>query len=113
MPQDKRLAPLKPRIPTGVFFGESCALCRIDAFGEYVYIRTVPVKRVQVGQVWKKTDSGDSFLITKIYSEALTTWAVLRKTGSEDEAPIRVKVHHTPTSADLPGFTYAQQTDDF
>ena len=96
-----------------MLFGESPGLCRIDASEEYVYIRIVPVKRVQVGQVWKKTDSGDSFLITKIYSEALATWAVLRKTGSEEEAPIRVKVHHTPSSADLPGFTYAQQSDDF
>ena len=96
-----------------MFFSESCALCRIDASEEYVYIRIVPVKKVQVGQVWKKADSGDSYLVTKIYSEALTTYAVLRKTGSEDEAPIRVKVHHTPSSADLPGFTYTQQSDDF
>ncbi|HXQ25740.1 MAG TPA: hypothetical protein VN822_04965 [Candidatus Acidoferrales bacterium] len=113
MPQDKRPAPLKPRFRSGVFFGESSGRCHIDASGEYVYILTVPVKKVQVGQVWKQTDSGDSFLITKIYSEALTTYAVLRKTGAEEEAPIRVKVHHTPSSADLPGFTFAQQSDDF
>ena len=96
-----------------MFFSESTGLRRIDASREYVYIRIVPVKKVQVGQVWKKADSGDSFLVTKIYSEALTTYAVLRKTGSEDEAPIRVKVHHTASSADLPGFSYTQQSDDF
>jgi hypothetical protein len=73
----------------------------------------VPVKKVQVGQVWKKDDSGDTFLITKIYSEALTTFAVLRKTGSEDQPPIRIKISRSGASADLPGFTFTQESDDF
>jgi hypothetical protein len=73
----------------------------------------VPVKKVQVGQVWKKDDSGDSFLITKIYSEALATFAVLRKTGSETEPPIRIKISQTGATANLPGFTFTQQSDDF
>lgn len=80
---------------------------------ECVYIRKVPVKKIQVGQVWKKNGTGDSFLVTKIYSEALTSFAVLRKTGSEDEPPMRVKVAHSNGTADLPGFTYTQQSDDF
>jgi hypothetical protein len=95
------------------FGGESTGRSVIDATGEYVYIRKVPVKKIQVGQVWKKIGTGDSFLVTKIYSEALTSFAVLRKTGSEDEPPMRVKVAHTGGSADLPGFTYTQQSDDF
>jgi hypothetical protein len=73
----------------------------------------VPVKKIQVGQVWKKTDTGESFLITKTYNEALTTFAVLRKTGSESEAPLRIKVAQSATTADLPGFTYAQESEDF
>jgi hypothetical protein len=73
----------------------------------------VPAKKVQVGQVWKKDDSGDSFLITKIYSEALATFAVLRKTGSETEPPIRIKISQTGATANLPGFTFTQQSDDF
>jgi hypothetical protein len=73
----------------------------------------VPVKKVQVGQVWKQDDSGDSFLITKIYNEALTTFAVLRKTGSETDPPIRIKVAKTATNANLPGFTYTQESDEF
>ncbi len=56
----------------------------------------VPARqKIQIGQVWKKDGSGDSFLVTKIYNEALTTFAVLRKTGSETEPPMRVKVAHT------------------
>lgn len=73
----------------------------------------MPVKKVQVGQVWKKVDTGDSFLVTKIYNEALTSFAVLRKTGSEEEPPTRVRVVNTSGTADLPGFTYTQQNDDF
>ncbi len=96
-----------------VFGGESVWRCVIDASGEYVYIRRVPVKKVQVGQVWKQDGTGDSYLVTKMYSEALASFAVLRKTGSETDPPMRVKVAHTGGTADLPGFTYTQQADDF
>ncbi len=73
----------------------------------------MPVKKVQVGQVWKQDGSGESFLITKIYSEALATFAVLRKTGSETEPPIRIKISQRGATANLPGFTFTQQSDDF
>jgi hypothetical protein len=73
----------------------------------------VPSKKVQVGQVWKKDGSGESFLITKIYSEALTSFAVLRKTGAEGEPPIRIKISQAGATANLPGFTFTQQSDDF
>jgi hypothetical protein len=119
MPQEKHATPLKPSRPerpefhAESFEGESARRSVIDASGETVYIRKVPVKKVQVGQVWKKNDTGDSFLVTKIYNEALTSFAVLRKTGSESEPPMRVKVAHTSGTADLPGFSYTQQSDDF
>lgn len=96
-----------------VFKRESLRLTIVDAPGESVYSRNVPVKKVQVGQVWKKDDSGDTFLITKIYSEALTTFAVLRKTGSENEPPIRIKVSKSGATASLPGFSYTQESDEF
>ena len=73
----------------------------------------MPVKRIQVGQVWKKDDSGDTFWITKVYNEALTTFALLRKTGSEEEPPIRIKVAKSGATANLPGFSYTQDSDDF
>ena len=76
-------------------------------------IRIVPTGKVQVGQVWKKDGTDDSFLITKIYSEALATYAVLRKTGAEGEPPIRIKVAKNGPAANLPGYTFAQQSDDF
>ena len=73
----------------------------------------MPVKKIQVGQVWKKDDSGESYLITKIYGEALGTFALLRKTGAENEPPIRVKVSNTGVTPVLPGFTYTQESGDF
>ncbi|HEV3481961.1 MAG TPA: hypothetical protein VGR97_06485 [Candidatus Acidoferrales bacterium] len=73
----------------------------------------MPTGKVQVGQVWKKDGSNDSFLITKVYNEALATYAVLRKTGAEGEPPIRIKVAKSGATASLPGYTFAQQSDDF
>lgn len=73
----------------------------------------MPVKKIQVGQVWKKDEGGDSYLVTKIYNEALTTFAVLRKAGAEDEPAVRVKVGHKAGTAVLPGYSCAQQSDEF
>ncbi len=71
------------------------------------------LKKIQVGQVWKKDDTGETYLVTKVYSEALATFAVLRKTGAENEAPMRVHVERKGTSLALPGFSFAQESDEF
>ncbi len=73
----------------------------------------MPVKKIQLGQVWKRDDSGDNYLVTKIYQEGLSTIAVLRKTGSETEAMTRVKVERAGGIQALPGFTYAQDSEEF
>ena len=103
----------RPASPSKSFPRESRGFGVIDASCESVYIRSVPVKKVQVGQVWKKDDTGDSFLITKIYNEALATFAVLRKNGAEAEPPIRIKVARTGAAVGLPGFSYTQESGDF
>jgi hypothetical protein len=73
----------------------------------------VPVRKLQVGQVWKKDDGGEQYLVTKIYNEALATYAVLRKAGTETGPPIRVKVAHSGQAVSLPGFTFTQESDNF
>jgi hypothetical protein len=73
----------------------------------------VPVRKVQVGQVWKKDGSGEPFLITKIYSEALATFAVLRKAGAETEPAVRVKISNSGAAQTLAGFSFTQESDDF
>jgi hypothetical protein len=92
---------------------ESRRGCHIDAFFESVYIRIVPARKIQVGQVWKKDESGESYLITKIYNEAIATFALLRKTGAEAEGTVKVKVDQRGASQALPGFSYTQESDSF
>ena len=66
------------------------------------------VSKIQSGQLWKKNDSGEIYLVTRTYNEALATIAMLRKSGSETEPMIRVKVERTPKGQTLPGYTPAQ-----
>jgi len=71
------------------------------------------VRRILIGQVWKKVDTSETYLVTKIYNEALATFAVLRKTGSEADAPLRVKVVSSGDGQSMPGFVYTQASDTF
>ncbi len=68
-------------------------------------------RKIQIGQLWKKDGTGDTFLVTRVYAEALSTIAVLRKSGSEAEDLIRVRVERTAEGQNLPGFTPAQDDD--
>ena len=70
-------------------------------------------RRIQVGQLWRKDGTDDTYLVTKVYSEALATFAVLRKAGAENEAPLRVRVERSGASQTLAGFSYGQETSEF
>jgi hypothetical protein len=71
----------------------------------------MPVSKIQIGQLWKKDGTGDTYLVTRVYSEALSTIVVLRKSGSEGEALIRVRAGRTPTGTTIPGFSPAQEEE--
>lgn len=73
----------------------------------------MPVRKIQVGQVWRKDGTSEEYLVTKLYSEALATFAILRKSGAETEAKIRVKVERVADGQNLPGYLFAQETDQF
>ena len=60
----------------------------------------MPVSKIQIGQLWKKDDTSDTYLVTRVYSEALSTMVVLRKSGAENDPLIRVKVGRTPERPD-------------
>jgi len=66
------------------------------------------VPKIQVGQLWKKDGTKDVYLVTRLYSEALNTMVILRKSGAEDEAQIRVRVERAGRGQAIPGFTPAQ-----
>ena len=70
-------------------------------------------ERIQIGQVWQKNESGETYLVTQLYTEALATFAVLRKTGAENESRLRVRVERSAQGQTLPGFTHSLQSHDF
>jgi hypothetical protein len=69
------------------------------------------VSKIQIGQLWKKDGTGDTYLVTRVYSEALSTIVVLRKSGSESEALIRVRAGRTAEGPTIPGFSPAQEEE--
>ncbi len=73
----------------------------------------MPARRIQIGQVWRHKQTGDTYLVTQIYTEALATIAVLRKTGAETQSMLRVKVERRGDSQFLPGFSVALENEDF
>ncbi len=65
-------------------------------------------QNIRIGQVWKKVGTEETFLVTKIYNEALSTIAVLRPTGAATTTMIRVRVERRGGSQTLPGYSMAQ-----
>ncbi len=69
------------------------------------------VKSIQLGQVWRSDADGQDYLVTKVYSEVFTQYAVLRPAAvTAPEAPTtRVKVVKNAGGAELPGYTFTQE----
>lgn len=71
------------------------------------------VTKIQIGQLWRKDGTSDTYLVTRVYAEALSTVATLRKSGEESQALVRVKVERTPEGQTLIGFSPAQEHEKF
>lgn len=71
------------------------------------------VPAIQLGQLWKLNQTGDTWLVTKIYSEVFASYAVLRKVGGGDAEVRRVKVDRSADGVALPGFTFTQESEAF
>jgi hypothetical protein len=69
------------------------------------------VSKIQIGQLWKKDGTGDVYLVTRLYSEALNTMVILRKSGAEDQAQIRLRVEGAGGGQTIPGFSPAMEDD--
>src|ERR1700676_5506952 len=69
--------------------------------------------KIQIGQLWKKDGTKDIYLVTRLYSEALNTMVILRKSGAEDEAQIRVRAERAGSTQNIPGFSPAQEDEKF
>ena len=71
------------------------------------------VSSIQLGQVWQLQATGENWLVTKLYSEAFTTYAVLRKVGGGEADVRRIKVQKAVDSVTLAGFVFTQDADAF
>ena len=68
------------------------------------------VKSIQLGQVWRKDESGQDYLVTKVYNEVFTQYAMLRpaEVTAPDAPLLKIKVVKNSDGAALPGFTFTQ-----
>ncbi len=73
------------------------------------------VKAIQLGQVWRNDESGQTFLVTKLYNEVFTQYAILRRADGTATTTdtTRVKVQKSSDGATLPGFTFTQESESF
>ena len=78
-----------------------------------VKVKLMSVSKLQVGQLWKKDGTKDIYLVTRLYSEAMNTMVILRKSGSEGEGQIRVRVERDGNGQTIPGFSPAQEDEKF
>ena len=69
------------------------------------------VNSILLGQVWRSDADGQDYLVTKVYSEVFTQYAMLRPAGitAPDAPTVRVKVVKTPQGATLPGYAFTQE----
>lgn len=73
----------------------------------------VIVSTIQSGQLWESEETADRWLVTKVYSEVFTSYAILRKVGGTDADLLRVKVESAGEGVSLPGFVFTQDVEDF
>jgi hypothetical protein len=71
----------------------------------------VAVASIQSGQVWRLNETGDNWLVTKLYSELFASYAVLRKVGGSDQDVRRVKVEKSAEGVALPGFVFTPESE--
>jgi hypothetical protein len=71
----------------------------------------VAVNSIQLGQVWRSDTDGQDYLVTKVYSEVFSQYAILRPAGitAPDVPTVRVKVTKGPQGASLPGYAFTQE----
>ena len=71
------------------------------------------VAKVQPGQVWCQEGTEENWLVTKVYSEAFTSYAMLRKIGGDDNDVRRLKILRSADGITLPGFKFSQESELF
>lgn len=102
--------------PRGVLSAQRAPWAVVDTLRGALYSQSrslMSVSKIQIGQLWKKDGTGDIYLVTRLYSEALNTMVILRKSGAENEAQIRVRVERAAEGQKITGFSPAQEDEKF
>jgi hypothetical protein len=75
----------------------------------------MPVKSIQLGQVWRRDENGQDYLVTKVYNEVFSQYAILRlaETNAPDTPTVRIKAVKGPDGYSLPGYTFTQDSSSF
>jgi len=70
------------------------------------------VKSIQLGQVWLEEATGQNFLVTKVYNEVFSQYAMLRPADASapNSESRRIKATKTAGGMELPGYVFAQDT---
>lgn len=73
------------------------------------------VKTIQLGQVWRNDADTTNYLVTKVYSEVFSQYAILRRADATAASSdtTRVKVQKTGEGVTLPGYTFTQDSEEF
>jgi hypothetical protein len=73
------------------------------------------VKTIQLGQVWRHDADSQNYLVTKVYSEVFTQYAILRRADATAATSdtTRVKIQKTGEGVTLPGYTFTQDSEEF
>jgi hypothetical protein len=71
------------------------------------------IAKVQPGQMWLLEGTEESWLVTKIYFEAFTSYAMLRRVGGGDNDVQRLKIVKSADGVALPGFIFSRESDQF
>lgn len=85
-------------------------------YSEPEICRGMGQEKVRVGQIWKRDKDGATFLVTRIYTEALATIAVLRATENEKGAEpemVRAKLARSGQSQQIPGFKPSRAMEEY
>jgi hypothetical protein len=73
------------------------------------------VKTIQLGQVWRNDSDATNYLVTKVYSEVFSQYAILRRADATAASgdTTRVKVLRSNDGVTLPGYTFTQDSEEF
>jgi hypothetical protein len=97
------------------FFTLPIANCKLQIVVAADTLKLMAVRSIRAGQFWRHDQSGQTYLVTKLYDEVLTQYAVLRYAGADTASAetVRLKVQKTSEGDTLPGYTFTQDVQEF